>query len=220
VSYDEHNGKEEECSGAGTGGNAEQEVDPRTAEENCSEGGPSPMERGHVYFVETDNGEFVKIGFSKRPRLRMSELATLRPGAFALRPIGSMAGSRPVETWLHLVFAEDRDNGEWFRSTSRLRAFIALLPLVPIIELKPQLRYERRERPMSALIAESEPELPQSELEPQNADLPVEFTCCRCGHQWTRRKPGRPAQCPNCKQTRWDTPSKWATPSKRKAATK
>jgi hypothetical protein len=124
-----------------------------------------------------------------------------------LRPIGSMAGSRPVEAWLHLVFADDRDNGEWFRSTSRLRAFIALLPLVPIIELKPQLKYERRERPMTALIAESEPE-----PEPDNADLPGEFICRRCGHQWTRRKPGRPAQCPNCKQTRWDTPSKWADP--------
>jgi predicted RNA-binding Zn-ribbon protein involved in translation (DUF1610 family) len=37
-----------------------------------------------------------------------------------------------------------------------------------------------------------------------------QLKCLRCGHEWTPRKVGRPAQCPNCKQTQWDRPSKWA----------
>jgi predicted Zn-ribbon and HTH transcriptional regulator len=31
--------------------------------------------------------------------------------------------------------------------------------------------------------------------------------CLRCGHKWMRRTMDRPAQCPRCKQPRWDTPS-------------
>src|SRR5215471_11530874 len=46
--------------------------------------------KGHVYFVETEDGQFVKIGFSKNVRIRMCQIAPLRPGSFALRPIGSM----------------------------------------------------------------------------------------------------------------------------------
>lgn len=33
--------------------------------------------------------------------------------------------------------------------------------------------------------------------------------CVRCGNQWIARVPGRPKQCPNCKQTKWDTPSRF-----------
>jgi len=40
--------------------------------------------------------------------------------------------------------------------------------------------------------------------------------CLRCGHQWFKRMEKRPKQCPNCKQSRWDSPSKWK--GKRKAA--
>lgn len=28
--------------------------------------------------------------------------------------------------------------------------------------------------------------------------------CLRCGHEWVKRIEGRPAQCPACKQPRWD----------------
>jgi hypothetical protein len=80
---------------------------------------------GHVYFVETADGQYVKIGYSKHPRRRFSQFGTLRPGPFALRLIGSFPGSPKTERWLHEKFQEDRDNGEWFRASDRLRAYIA-----------------------------------------------------------------------------------------------
>jgi hypothetical protein len=87
--------------------------------------------KGHVYFIETEDGHFIKIGFSKHVQIRMSQLGTLRPASFALRPIGSMPAGPQVERWLHEVFAKHRDNGEWFRSTPEIRNFIASLPLTP-----------------------------------------------------------------------------------------
>jgi hypothetical protein len=80
---------------------------------------------GEIYFVETLDGRFIKIGYSTRPRRRFSEFGTLRPSPFALRLIGSFPGSIKTERWLHEKFQEDRDNGEWFRASDRLRAFIA-----------------------------------------------------------------------------------------------
>ena len=84
-------------------------------------------DEGEVYFVETLDGRFIKIGYSTRPRRRFSEFGTLRPGPFALRLIGSFPGSLKTERWLHEKFQEDRDNGEWFRASDRLREFIAAL---------------------------------------------------------------------------------------------
>lgn len=35
------------------------------------------------------------------------------------------------------------------------------------------------------------------------------FTCKRCGHNWSPRKPNRkPKVCPNCKSPYWDKPRK------------
>ena len=88
-------------------------------------------EAGHVYFAETECGTYIKIGFSTQVRIRITTLGTLRPGNFQLRLIGTMPGSEATERWLHGKFVAYRDNGEWFRSTSELRNFIAVLGLLP-----------------------------------------------------------------------------------------
>jgi hypothetical protein len=86
-----------------------------------------PAESGYVYFVETADGQHVKIGFSMRPRQRFSEFGTLRPSTFAIRLLGSFPASRKTETWLHEKFASARDNGEWFHKTPELKRLIAAL---------------------------------------------------------------------------------------------
>ena len=85
---------------------------------------------GFVYFIETHDGKFVKIGFSTRVFSRFSELGTLRPSDYALRLIGCFPASQSTEKWLHQKFAEFRDNGEWFRSSEELRTFIATIGVV------------------------------------------------------------------------------------------
>jgi hypothetical protein len=41
---------------------------------------------------------------------------------------------------------------------------------------------------------------------------PNEKHCLRCQHRWIARVPGRPKNCPNCKQPNWDTPAKRGKP--------
>ncbi len=84
---------------------------------------------GFVYFVETIDHAFIKIGFSASLRRRMENLKTIAPGSFAIQLIGYMVGSRRVEASLHLKFSANWDRGEWFHSTDELRAFISTCQL-------------------------------------------------------------------------------------------
>jgi hypothetical protein len=81
-----------------------------------------------------------------------------------------MAAGRQVEAWLHAVFAKDRDNGEWFRSTPELRAFIATLPLIPIAEIKRQKRPVVAPRKEIMMLLDEEKRL--GVLEPEDDNRP------------------------------------------------
>jgi hypothetical protein len=117
---------------------------------------------GQIYFVETEDAQYVKIGFSRRVKMRMSELGTLRPGSFSLRLLGSVPGTIETERWMHQRFAEDRDNGEWFRQSRDLNAFIRLIKLIPATHIKSKktsrgVRHTRGLQITPELVAE-EPE--------------------------------------------------------------
>ena len=127
---------------------------------DCQEGGGGEV--GQIYFLETENGQFVKIGYSKNVIVRLSQLGTLRPGSFAIKALGSVPGTLAIERWLHERFSDDRDNGEWFRKSTRLSAFIESLGLVPpaIVERK-QRPHKLPQRARRLYI--------QPELEPEQA---------------------------------------------------
>ncbi len=129
-------------------------------ERNRSKGGGGAVEgqgTGYVYFVETVDGAFVKIGYSKRVYGRLSELSTLRPGNFAIRMIGYFPGTVQTEAWLHVKFSADRDNGEWFRSTEILRGFIASMGLIePVVRVATPVR-QRRPHKLKRVVVLAEP---------------------------------------------------------------
>lgn len=83
---------------------------------------------GFVYFIETEDGKFVKIGYSIHPYRRLNELGTSRP--IDLRLIGWMPGTFETERWLHHKFASIQERGEWFASTPVLRRFIKAIGLI------------------------------------------------------------------------------------------
>jgi|SRR5215471_10449146 len=95
--------------------------------------GPAePLEEaGFIYFIETDDARFIKIGFSVKVIRRMAELGTIMP----IRLIGCFPGSMHTERWLHRKFAADHKDGEWFHSTPALRDFIDMLGLMQPMEL-------------------------------------------------------------------------------------
>lgn len=119
----------------GTGGNgrqgARQSLEQETPAGDRANGSPKALEKtGVVYFIETKDREFVKIGYSTQAYRRLWQLGTLRPGNYALRLIGWLPGTLETERWLHEKFAADRDRGEWFRSSPPLRQFIETMGLI------------------------------------------------------------------------------------------
>jgi hypothetical protein len=91
-------------------------------------GSTQPMDaQGFVYFIETQDGQFIKIGFSNRPMVRAGQLGTVMP----IRLIGYFPASRATERWLHIKFAANHSMGEWFENTDAIREFIGILGLMP-----------------------------------------------------------------------------------------
>lgn len=215
MSYNDGDGKEtggpeKERGRAGNGGDAKQEAVASTQERDSTEGGGSQV--GYVYFIETEDGRFVKIGYSAQPYRRISQLGTLRPANHALRIIGWMPGTIHTERWIQAKFSTDRDNGEWFRDSPVLRQFIAAIGLVtpPPEVVKPQPAPR-----ISGLVRKDRVAHQHKSLGPLVCD------CLRCGHAWVKRVQSRPVRCPKCKQPNWDTRSKGVgRPSVKKAGKK
>ncbi len=127
-----------DCGQCGAGGAPEHEPEttPRLGSQS-SEGPLGSLEtkkggvvEGFIYFVGTSDSSFVKIGFSTKPRRRFLELGALRPSPFALDLLGWIPGDRALEAELHERFKVERDNGEWFKFSERLKAFIGGLHLL------------------------------------------------------------------------------------------
>lgn len=135
-------------------------------------------EQGGVYFLETGDGQFIKIGYSVNVAKRMTDLDHSVPGP-RLRPLGFFPASRATEAWLHRKFARLRDKGEWFQSTPEIRQFVENLGLIQ----------------------------PGPARRPRHVRTGT-HRCTRCSHGWQQRAPeeGRPKQCPACKSPYWDRP--------------
>jgi hypothetical protein len=86
---------------------------------------------GCVYFCETHDGQFVKIGYSTSLRSRFGQIErTLRPSP--IRLLGYIPGSRATELWIHQRFAQHRERGEWFRYGADIREFIVFMRLLQL----------------------------------------------------------------------------------------
>jgi T5orf172 domain len=116
--------------------------------------GERENQSGFVYFLETHDGQFVKIGFSNSVARRFARISPLMPG---LRVLGYMPGTRATEMWLHGRFAAHRERGEWFRTSDELRNFLThggLLQLPP----EPPKRVKLPKPVEAVVIPEPKPE--------------------------------------------------------------
>ncbi len=71
-----------------------------------------------VYFVDTDDGQFVKIGYSTNLPSRIQSLKTSSAVGITLR--GWVPGTREFEQGIHELFSDERVNGEWFKRADHL----------------------------------------------------------------------------------------------------
>lgn len=79
--------------------------------------------QGFVYFVR--GGDRVKIGWSRKVALRVSQLQTA--SAEQLELLGEMPGTLDTERALHDTFAPLRVRGEWFRAEVGLLCAIRVM---------------------------------------------------------------------------------------------
>lgn len=77
----------------------------------------------YVYFIECGPRGPIKIGHAAHPGQRLAGLQGSNP--IPLRIVRLLYGGRERERILHKKFAKTRLNGEWFRRTKRLLAYIA-----------------------------------------------------------------------------------------------
>lgn len=76
-----------------------------------------------VYFIES--GDFIKIGVSGSPELRLKSLQTSSPNE--LKILATISGTDVEEKRIHHLFDQDRQQGEWFSKTPALTLYIEWL---------------------------------------------------------------------------------------------
>ena len=79
-------------------------------------------ECGFVYFILTPELNRVKIGHSKVPFIRMTDLQVYCP--CKLKILGLFIGSRQMEQDLHEQFSADSVIGEWFEYSPDIQAHL------------------------------------------------------------------------------------------------
>jgi len=75
-----------------------------------------------IYFVKDSTNSFVKIGSSKNVSKCLKTLQASTGSV--LEVLGTMPENEFTETGLHMMFSEDRAQGEWFRHSPALSSFI------------------------------------------------------------------------------------------------
>lgn len=93
-------------------------------------------EKWNVYFIserQVDQGQgypYIKIGYSKDPQKRLKQLQTGHPKKLGLegwKVCETEEEARAIEHSIHKFFEKNRTNGEWFKLTPAVSAYIDLL---------------------------------------------------------------------------------------------
>lgn len=85
---------------------------------------------GYVYAVRS--GDFVKIGWSKNPRRRITKMSTDSPHPCLL--VGCTPGSKADEAAAHELLNAHHSHREWYRYEGAVIEFVASLPPPPALE--------------------------------------------------------------------------------------
>lgn len=88
-----------------------------------------------VYVVHPqDNAKYVKIGYSSDTDRRITNLQIAHPSILVTPLLFETAGEE-FETYLHILFEEFRERGEWFLYTGSLKDLFIAMQTVKMQEL-------------------------------------------------------------------------------------
>ncbi len=80
---------------------------------------------GFIYVIRMDGTPWVKIGYTAKPRKRLTYIRLVMPSEFRFTVVAAFPGGYAEESALHMRFLDEFDQGEWYRLTPRIQAFIA-----------------------------------------------------------------------------------------------
>ncbi len=80
------------------------------------------IQQGFIYFIGNDYYGFCKIGFSKHPEKRLSQIQTGCP--FALRIFSIIDGNIENEKEYHRKYQSLKTYGEWFKIEYKLKDYL------------------------------------------------------------------------------------------------
>lgn len=105
---------------------------------------------GHVYLLR--GGDYLKIGFSKKPFKRLRELQTSCP--FPLVLVKSFCGPSLLERALHNKFRKYRLEGEWFSASDEILNWFASVNEEELEALRASYRDDRNVKIMIRVTPE------------------------------------------------------------------
>lgn len=82
-----------------------------------------------IYFIAPIGGGPIKIGLSRRPAKRLTQMQPHSP--FLLEILLVFPGNEVVERDLHLRFSDEHAHGEWFHPSDRLLLFVSVALAIP-----------------------------------------------------------------------------------------
>jgi hypothetical protein len=84
---------------------------------------------GYVYLIGNDRFHWFKIGKSKTPEVRVTNLGVLLPFKIKVFAVWKAVDHSKMEAALHEIHADARINGEWFSfSDTRVKAIYESIP--------------------------------------------------------------------------------------------
>ncbi|MER7953873.1 GIY-YIG nuclease family protein [Streptomyces sp. NPDC096030] len=150
-----------------------------------------------VYVIGSPGSRTVKLGRSRNPKRRLSQIQTMSPVPLALLAIHE--GDHEAETYLHRAFAARRTHGEWFAFDDDPLEAVSLALLAHAEEKKrfeaaqvdPEIRLERlRElNQASAEYLQTRRDLEDLIREAREAGVPLTAIAKHSGfsREWVRK---------------------------------
>lgn len=77
---------------------------------------------GYIYFIADDRLETVKIGYSRNPWARVKDLQIGRGDRLSV--VATVKTTEASEVDIHHILADERQNGEWFEVSGRIKTLI------------------------------------------------------------------------------------------------
>lgn len=109
-----------------------------------------------IYFVQTNDNQYIKIGYAKDVTKRLDALQTGSP--IGVKVLATQPGDHKIEYALHQKFAYCRVRREWFRAAPGLveyAAQAAMLHIAQVADTDPFLRYALREPRLIPILVEA-----------------------------------------------------------------